>query len=185
MVHSEVYAVLYTCLPWLLSKCNINIENCSFCMLFNFSSIFPGGVTDPICPYVRTPMLITSILGFTASICTVQDAIYCYICSAVSPSVCQLATNVSAFVVWTRMVPCKHVLFWGKGQFSEPHFGLHRRLHRLDILNFILWGARDMRPRANCTNLSTFIVVCCGNHWTIVNNSTGNSTESEWLRGSV
>ena len=38
-------AVLYTCLPWLLSKYNINIENCSFCMfsLFNFSSIFPGG----------------------------------------------------------------------------------------------------------------------------------------------
>ena len=26
--------------------------------LFNFSSIFPGGgAADPICPYVRTPML--------------------------------------------------------------------------------------------------------------------------------
>ena len=24
--------------------------------LFNFSSIFPGGSGDPICPYVRTPM---------------------------------------------------------------------------------------------------------------------------------
>jgi len=24
--------------------------------LFNFSSIFPGGSADPICPYVRTPM---------------------------------------------------------------------------------------------------------------------------------
>ena len=29
-----------------------------FCMfsLFNFSSIFPGGSADNICPYVRTPM---------------------------------------------------------------------------------------------------------------------------------
>ena len=25
--------------------------------LSNFSSIFPGGSADPICPYVRTPML--------------------------------------------------------------------------------------------------------------------------------
>jgi len=24
--------------------------------LFNFSSIFPGGAANPICPYVRTPM---------------------------------------------------------------------------------------------------------------------------------
>ena len=24
--------------------------------LFNFSSIFPRGSADPICPYVRTPM---------------------------------------------------------------------------------------------------------------------------------
>ena len=24
-------------------------------LLFNFSSIFPGGQADPICPYVRTP----------------------------------------------------------------------------------------------------------------------------------
>ena len=55
-------AVLYTCLPWLLSKYNINIENCFFCMfsLFNFSSIFPERSADPICPYVRTPMLLVS-----------------------------------------------------------------------------------------------------------------------------
>ena len=26
--------------------------------LFNFSSIFPGGSADPICPYVRTPMAV-------------------------------------------------------------------------------------------------------------------------------
>ena len=57
-------AVLYTCLPWLLSNYNINIENCSFCMfsLFNFfSSIFQGVrlLPDPftaICPYARTPV---------------------------------------------------------------------------------------------------------------------------------
>ena len=33
-----------------------------FCVfsLFNFSSIFPrGGLADPICPYVRTPMVTT------------------------------------------------------------------------------------------------------------------------------
>ena len=61
MVHSEVYlnkyvvstqhsAVLYTCLPWLLSKYNINTnENCFFCTfsLFNFSSVFPGGQLTP------------------------------------------------------------------------------------------------------------------------------------------
>ena len=29
-------AVLYTCLPWLLSKYNINIENCSFLHVFAF-----------------------------------------------------------------------------------------------------------------------------------------------------
>jgi len=26
--------------------------------LFNFSSIFPGGSADPICPYVRTPVFV-------------------------------------------------------------------------------------------------------------------------------
>jgi len=43
-------AVLYTCLPWLLSKYNINIETA-------LSSIFPeeGGLADPICPYVTRP----------------------------------------------------------------------------------------------------------------------------------
>ena len=44
MVHSEVYlnkyvvslysAVLYTCLHWLHSKYNINVENCSFLHVF-------------------------------------------------------------------------------------------------------------------------------------------------------
>ena len=29
-------AVLYTCLPWLLSKYNVNIENCSFFARFRF-----------------------------------------------------------------------------------------------------------------------------------------------------
>jgi len=31
-----------------------------FCMfsLFNFSSLFPGGTADPICPYVRTPCVL-------------------------------------------------------------------------------------------------------------------------------
>ena len=63
MVHSDVYlnkysAVLYTCLSWLISKYNINIENCSFCMfsLFNSSIHILGGSADPICFYVRTPM---------------------------------------------------------------------------------------------------------------------------------
>jgi len=61
MVHSDVVsigAVLYTCLPWLLSKYNRNIENCSYLHVFafNFSSIFFRGSADPICPYVRTPM---------------------------------------------------------------------------------------------------------------------------------
>ena len=50
MVHSEVYlnkicgqhsAVLYTCLPWFLSKYNINIENCSFFACFCFLIFHP------------------------------------------------------------------------------------------------------------------------------------------------
>jgi len=72
MVHSEVYLNLYvvsialfSCLPWFLSKYNINIimsseiqKTAIFCMfsLFYLSSIFPGESADPICPYVRTPM---------------------------------------------------------------------------------------------------------------------------------
>ena len=51
-------AVLYTCLPWLLSKYNINIENCSFCMfsLFNFSSIFAReGQLTPFAPMCGRP----------------------------------------------------------------------------------------------------------------------------------
>ena len=69
--HSEVYLNKYvvkialsvcrslspTCLAWLLSKYNIDIENCMF-SLFIFSSIFSGGSADSICPYVRTPMYI-------------------------------------------------------------------------------------------------------------------------------
>jgi len=53
-------AILYTCLPWLLSKFNVNIENCSFCMfsLFNFSSVFPGEVQlTPFAPMCGRPWL--------------------------------------------------------------------------------------------------------------------------------
>jgi len=39
-------AALYTCLPWLLSKYNINIENCSFSMGVSWSHL----------PHVRTHM---------------------------------------------------------------------------------------------------------------------------------
>ena len=38
--------------------------------LFNFSSIFPGGSADPICPYVRTPMAVTDTVD-----CTVEGYI--------------------------------------------------------------------------------------------------------------
>ena len=31
--------------------------------LFNFSSIFPWGSADPICPYVRTPMIMEGVKG--------------------------------------------------------------------------------------------------------------------------
>ena len=34
--------------------------------LFNFSSIFPGGSADPICPYVRTPMDVLCTSGMHA-----------------------------------------------------------------------------------------------------------------------
>jgi len=63
MVHSEVYlnkdvvTVLYICLPWLLSKYNINIKTALFaCFRFLIFHPFFQGSTDPICPYVRTPM---------------------------------------------------------------------------------------------------------------------------------
>ena len=48
-------AVLYTCLPRLLSK--YNVENRSFCVfsLFNFSSIFPGGQLTPFAPMCGRP----------------------------------------------------------------------------------------------------------------------------------
>jgi len=69
MVHSEVYLNKYvvSIAPFSTSArpdCSQNItktqKTAHFCMfsLFNFSSIFPGGHSaDPICPYVRTPMV--------------------------------------------------------------------------------------------------------------------------------
>jgi len=61
-------AVLYTCLPWLLSKCNINIENCSFCMFYTalfhhkvvakFFIHFPGGQLTPFAPMCGRPCLL-------------------------------------------------------------------------------------------------------------------------------
>ena len=36
--------------------------------LFNFSSIFPGGSADPICPYVRTPMSSWSTTHFGSTL---------------------------------------------------------------------------------------------------------------------
>ena len=41
-------------------KCNINIENCSFCMfnsLYNFSSIFPGGQLTQFAPMYGRPCI--------------------------------------------------------------------------------------------------------------------------------
>ena len=70
MVHSDVYldkcgqhsAVLYICLPRLLSKYNINTENCSFLHVAAFYFFHPifqgGGSADPSCHYVRTPMIL-------------------------------------------------------------------------------------------------------------------------------
>ena len=71
MVHSEVYLNLYvvsialfSCLPWLLSKYNINIimsseiqKTAIFCMfsLFYLSSIFPGESADPFAPMCGRP----------------------------------------------------------------------------------------------------------------------------------
>jgi len=45
-------AVLYNRLSWLLSKYDINIENCSFLRVFafHFSSIFSGGQLTPFAP---------------------------------------------------------------------------------------------------------------------------------------
>ena len=56
-------AVLYTCLPRLLSKYNINIANCSFFACFRFLIFHPfsRGSADPICPYVRTPMRVRNL----------------------------------------------------------------------------------------------------------------------------
>ena len=60
MVHSEVYLNKHvvSIAPFSTPAC----PDCSLCcmfLLFNFSSIFPGGSADPICPYVWTPMPLT------------------------------------------------------------------------------------------------------------------------------
>ena len=64
MVHSEVYLNKYvvSIAPFSTPAwpdCSKNIQKtvlfCTFSS-FNFSSIYPGGSADPICPYVRTPM---------------------------------------------------------------------------------------------------------------------------------
>ena len=68
MAHSEVYPNKYvvSIAPFstpACPDCSQNIQKAAlFCMfsLFNFSSIFPGGSADPICPYVRTPMAVHS-----------------------------------------------------------------------------------------------------------------------------
>ena len=54
MVHSEVYPDKY-----VVSIAPFSTPACPDCSLFafNFSSIFPGGSADLICPYVRTPMV--------------------------------------------------------------------------------------------------------------------------------
>ena len=54
----SAFVVLYICLPWLLSKYNINTENYSFCMfsLFNFSSIL-GGQLTPFAPMCGRPCI--------------------------------------------------------------------------------------------------------------------------------
>ena len=65
MVHSEVYLSKYvvSVAPLFTSACphcSQNVENC-YCLhvfaFFAFSSVFPGWSADPICPYVRTPMV--------------------------------------------------------------------------------------------------------------------------------
>jgi len=55
-------------------------------LLFNFSSIFPGGSADPICPYVRTPMVAaanlparryaSAVLDLSASVCVCVTSWY-------------------------------------------------------------------------------------------------------------
>ena len=68
MVHSEVYLNKYvvSIAPFstpVCPDCSQNItktwKTVLFCMfsLFNFSFIFPGESADPICLYVRTPMI--------------------------------------------------------------------------------------------------------------------------------
>ena len=65
MVHSEVHLNKYvvSIAPFSTPACpdfSQNIQKTAlFCVfsIFNFSSIFPELSADPICPYVRTPML--------------------------------------------------------------------------------------------------------------------------------
>jgi len=74
MVHSEVYLNKYvvSIAPFstpACPDCSQNIQKTSlfacFFATFNFSSNFPGGSADPICPYVRTPMDLCVLLSFT------------------------------------------------------------------------------------------------------------------------
>ena len=87
-------AVLYTCLPWLLWKYNINIENCSFCMfsLFNFSFIFSRGSADPIWPYVRTPIWLTGWLSFNNTL-TKRTQCRSKVVSAIDATVATTSAN--------------------------------------------------------------------------------------------
>jgi len=54
-------AVLYTCLPWLLSKYNTDIESCSFfaCLRFLiFHPLFQGGQLTPFAPMCGRPWVL-------------------------------------------------------------------------------------------------------------------------------
>jgi len=58
--------------------------------LFHFSSFFPGGSADPICPYVRTPMILLLLSGRIARIaqeCGLFVATFSVICRRVCPFV--------------------------------------------------------------------------------------------------
>ena len=63
MVRSEVYLNKYV--VSIAPFTHPNSENFPFCMFsrFSFSSIYPGGSADPICPYVQTPMCKRMLRG--------------------------------------------------------------------------------------------------------------------------